>query len=292
MISPVIPGLPPAGGLGSHSKHSLETFIKIVIDFYHFHKRHFPWRDIENPYFILVSEIMLQQTQAPRVIEKYNEFIGVFPSVESLARASNEEVLRVWQGLGYNRRGIFLKKTAEKIVSEHGGIVPSNIETLTTFPGIGYNTACAIAAFAFNMPVVFIETNIRTVFIHHFFADKEAVDDKDILPIIEKVLRAPGARKMSPRDWYYALMDYGVYLKKEFKNPSRKSSSYSKQSKFEGSKRQVRGEIIKLLLERKSIFKKDLLPLIDREESEIIQILSSLEKEGMITFKNQVYTIA
>lgn len=276
----------------SSSENSVETFIKTVIDFYHFHKRHFPWRDIENPYFILVSEIMLQQTQASRVIEKYEEFIRTFPTVESLAKASNESVLQVWQGLGYNRRGIFLKKTAEKIVSEHDGIVPSDIEVLTTFPGIGYNTACAIAAFAFNKPVVFIETNIRTVFIHHFFASKESVNDKDILRIIEKVLQAPGACSLDSRNWYYALMDYGVYLKKNFKNPSRKSSTYSKQSKFEGSKRQIRGEIIRLLLERKSLTLGDVRSQIDRKESEIEEILSSLKKEGMITFKNQVYTIA
>lgn len=276
----------------SSFENSAETFIKTVIDFYHFHKRHFPWRDIENPYFILVSEIMLQQTQAPRVIEKYEEFIRTFPTIESLAKASNESVLRVWQGLGYNRRGIFLKKTAEKIVSEHDGIVPSDIEVLTTFPGIGYNTACAIAAFAFNKQVVFIETNIRTVFIHHFFANKESVNDKDILPIIEKVLQAPGAGSLDSRNWYYAFMDYGVYLKKNFKNPSRKSSTYSKQSKFEGSKRQIRGEIIRLLLERKSLTIGDVHSQIDRKESEIEEILSSLKKEGMITFKNQVYTIA
>lgn len=274
-----------------HSK-AFSEFNETVIEFYRFHKRHFPWRDIENPYFILVSEIMLQQTQAPRVIEKYEEFIRTFPTVESLAKASNESVLRVWQGLGYNRRGIFLKKTAEKIVLEHGGNVPSDIELLITFPGIGFNTACAIAAFAFNKPVVFIETNIRTVFIHHFFTNKESVNDKDILPIINKVLQAPGAHSLDSRNWYYALMDYGVYLKKNFKNPSRKSSSYTKQSKFVGSKRQARGEIIRLLLEQKSLTLSDALSQINREKSEIEEILSSLKKEGMITFKNQVYTIA
>ncbi len=286
-------------GPNSPSNNSLVDFKKTVIDFYHFHKRHFPWRDIENPYFILVSEIMLQQTQAPRVIEKFNEFITEFPTINTLAKASNEEVLRVWQGLGYNRRGIFLKKSAEKIVSEYEGIVPTNVEDLQKLPGIGYNTACAIVAFAFNKPVVFIETNIRTVFIHRFFTDKESVNDKDILPIIEKVLQAPYLPtdyaendNIDPRDWYYALMDYGVYLKKSFKNPSRKSSSYSKQSKFDGSRRQVRGEIIRLLLERKILSKKDLFSLINREELEIAEILAGLEKEGMITFKNQVYTIA
>lgn len=277
-----------------HPEKSVAAFKKMVIYFYHFHKRHFPWRDIQNPYFILVSEIMLQQTQAPRVIEKYKEFIKVFPTVQSLAHASNEEVLRVWQGLGYNRRGLYLKKIAEKITTIFNGTIPDDVEILSTFPGIGYNTACAIAAFAFNKPVVFIETNIRTVFIHHFFADKNSVNDKDILPLVTQALHTNASTKtaIAPKDWYYALMDYGVYLKKHFKNPSRKSVSYSKQSKFEGSKRQVRGEIIRLLLQRGKISRSDLLSLINREEFETVEILTSLQKEGMITCKNQVYTIA
>lgn len=279
-------------GSTSLSNNSLADFIKTIIDFYHFHKRYFPWRDIENAYFILVSEVMLQQTQAPRVITKFNEFITVFPTIYSLAKASNEEVLKVWQGLGYNRRGIFLKKTAEKIVSEYDGIVPNNTTELQKLPGIGYNTACAIVAFAFNKHVVFIETNIRTVFIHRFFTDADSVNDKDILPLIDKVLQNPEARKIDIRNWYYALMDYGVYLKKKFKNPSRKSNSYAKQSKFNGSRRQVRGEIVRLLLEKKTLSKKDLFSLINRKESEIAEILAGLEKEGMISFKNQVYTIA
>ncbi len=277
-----------------HPEKSLAAFKKLVIDFYHFHKRHFPWRNIQNPYFILVSEIMLQQTQTSRVTEKYKEFIKVFPTIQSLASASNEEVLRQWQGLGYNRRGLFLKKTAEKITTTYNGTIPDDIEILTTFPGIGYNTACAIVAFAFNKPVVFIETNIRTVFIHHFFADKNSINDKDILPLVTRALHTNVSTQttITPQDWYYSLMDYGVYIKKHFKNPSRKSNSYSKQSKFEGSKRQVRGEIIRLLLQRGTISKNELLSLINREEFETVEILASLQKEGMITCKNQVYTIA
>ncbi len=220
---------------------------------------------------------MLQQTQAPRVIEKYNEFIKRFPTVKDLAIASNSDVLAAWQGLGYNRRALFLKKSAEKIVSDYHGIVPSKIEELITLPGIGHNTACAIVTFSFNIPTVFIETNIRTVFIHHFFKDTEDVSDKEIIKLVEKTVDTD-----NPRGWYYALMDYGVFLKKEFKNPSRKSKAYLKQSKFEGSRRQVRGEVIRRLLEHVE----DVLDDIDKG------VLDDLEKEKIIKKKNGVYTIA
>lgn len=220
---------------------------------------------------------MLQQTQAPRVIEKYNEFIARFPTVKDLAVSSNADVLGAWQSLGYNRRALFLKRAAEMIVKDYNGAVPSNIDQLIALPCIGYNTACAIISFAFNKPTVFVETNIRTVFIHHFFSDKEDVSDKEIIKLVEKTVDID-----NPRGWYYALMDYGVYLKKEFKNPSRKSKAYTKQSKFEGSKRQVRGKVIRQLLEQKAATLDD----IDKE------VVADLEKEGLIKKKGAVYTIA
>jgi len=226
---------------------------------------------------------MLQQTQAHRVIAKYNKFIQLFPTVESLAKASNIEVLRVWQGLGYNRRALFLKKSAEIICEKYTGKIPRIVEKLTGLPGIGYSTACAIATFAYNIPTVFIETNIRTVFIHFFFKEKENVSDQEILELVTKTVD-----KNNPRDWYYALMDYGVFLKKKYKNPSRKSKSYSKQSRFEGSKRQLRGNIVKLLLEKKRLR----LMEIDGDLETVKKVMEELEKEKLIKRKGSVYTIA
>src|SRR5581483_6695200 len=163
-------------------------------------------------------------------------------------KASLADVLSVWQGLGYNRRAMYLKQTAERITREFLGELPDDPKVLQTFPGFGYATACSTIVFSYNKPLPFIETNIRRVFIHHFFEDKTGIDDKEILPLVEKTLD-----KTNPRDWYYALMDYGTFLGKNVVNPNRKSKHYVKQSKFEGSLRQVRWRILKVLLKNKTL---------------------------------------
>jgi A/G-specific adenine glycosylase len=178
------------------------------------------WRHSDDPYRILVSEIMLQQTQVERVAVKYPTFIAAFPDAATLARAPQSAVIAAWQGMGYNRRAIALKKCAEKITDEYGGTVPRDPDVLATFPGIGPATASSICAFAFNLPVVFIETNIRRVFIHSFFPDKEIVTDQEILPLVERALD-----REQPRVWYWALMDLGTELKKQMPNPNRKSAA-------------------------------------------------------------------
>ncbi|MFX1337395.1 MAG: hypothetical protein ACFFDK_02155 [Promethearchaeota archaeon] len=156
---------------------------------------------------------MLQQTQTRRVSEKFLNFVRKFPNFKALSESSLEEVLKAWQGLGYNRRAIALKKIAETVITEYEGILPDSIEILKSFPQIGHNTASSIAAFAFNKPSIFIETNIRRVYIYFFFPQKQKVDDKNILPIVKKTID-----NENPREWYYALMDYGVMLKKNILN--------------------------------------------------------------------------
>src|SRR5690606_15185162 len=155
--------------------NKIEEFKQLIWDFYAGNCRDFAWRNIENPYYILVSEIMLQQTQTHRVKAKYEEFLAVFPTIETLAQSSLRDVLLVWQGLGYYRRARYLHQIAIIIVNEYSGIVPSDPKVLQMFPGLGAATASSICTFAFNLPTVFIETNIRTVFIHHFFCDQEHV---------------------------------------------------------------------------------------------------------------------
>ncbi len=221
----------------------IKAFQKKIYAFFKDNRRDFPWRNTTDPYKILVSEVMLQQTQTSRVVEKYLAFIKSFPDTKTLAGATFPEVLRLWQGLGYNRRAMWLKKSSEIISKDLGGIFPNTQKELTKLPGIGTNTAGAIVAFAFNEPVVFIETNIRRVFIHDFFKDAENISDEEILPLIEEALPPKDVR-----EWYYALMDYGVFLAKQTINPNRKSKHYSVQSKFKGSMRQTRGEILKELL--------------------------------------------
>jgi len=211
------------------------------------------------------------------VIAKYEEFLAVFPTIESVALASLRDVLSVWQGLGYYRRARYLHQTAAIIVDKYSGAVPQDPTILQTFPGIGAATASSICAFAFNQPTVFIETNIRTVFIHSFFQGCDTVNDKEIMPLI-----AQSVDQSNPREWYYALMDYGVFLKSKHSNPSRKSVHYSKQSKFEGSDRQIRAAILKLITQEKIVDSLAIFQVINKEESRVEKILNTLENESFI----------
>ena len=254
-----------------------EKFQSFIWNFYKKNGRLFAWRNVDNPYYVLVSEIMLQQTQTHRVVKKFEEFIAIFPTVKELADATLRDVINVWQGLGYYRRARFLHQSAKIIVQEYEGHVPQDVTILQTFPGIGVNTASSICAFAFNMPTIFIETNIRTVFIHHFFAEQVHVADKELLPLIEMTVDTQNAR-----EWYYALMDYGVWLKSEYKNPSRKSVHYTKQSKFEGSDRQIRAAILKLIAEKDMINEPYIFAAIQYDQVRMQKIIQQLEYENFI----------
>jgi A/G-specific adenine glycosylase len=213
-----------------------------------------PWRYSTNTYHVLVSEIMLQQTQVPRVLEKFPQFIERFPTYQALATATLEDIIMVWQGLGYNRRARFLREIAIKICSEHDGILPRSTNILVTFPGIGPATAGSLCAFAYNEPVVFIETNIRRVFIHSFFELQEAkIHDNELYPLVKAALDYD-----NPREWYYALMDYGSMLAKQGYNPNRHSVHYARQSAFEGSDRQIRGAILRALIQQGRLSEDDI----------------------------------
>lgn len=236
-----------------------------------------PWRKTANPYNILVSEIMLQQTQVERVIDKYRKFISVFPDFRSLAGASFSSVLTAWQGLGYNRRAMALQNTARIVTEQYSGMLPSSVEELKSLPGIGHATASAIAAYAFHKPVVFIETNIRRVFIHFFFHNRKDIRDSQILPIAEQALD-----RINPHKWYSALMDYGSMLKKTVENPNRRSAHYQRQSPFHGSNRQVRGMILKALVHEYPATGPALIKKLKQQPEQVRENLARLEKEGFI----------
>ena len=221
----------------------IPEFINLIATYYATNKRQFAWRDVENPYYVFVSEVMLQQTQTHRVVDKFAQFIEAFPTIDDLVAAPLSAVLLVWQGLGYNRRGKFLHQAAGIIVEKYNGVVPDDPALLVELPGIGAATAASIAAFAYNKPTVFIETNIRAVYLHCFFPNQEKVPDAELVPLVAQSLD-----HSNPRQWYYALMDYGVMLKKTHQNPSRKSKHHTKQSRFEGSVRQVRGAVLRVML--------------------------------------------
>lgn len=225
----------------------INAFQKKIWDYYDKHKRPMLWRVNTSPYFVVVSEIMLQQTQVSRVSEIFPYFIKKFPSCTALAKASPEKVLAAWRGLGYNRRALYLHRSAQTIVKEYKNKVPQDLNVLQNLPGIGPNTAASICAFAFNQPVVFIETNIRSVFIHHFFKNSKKVSDTQIIPYVRETLDTK-----NPREWYWALMDYGSMLKKQNGNPNKKSAHYIKQKTFKNSNRQLRGAILKELLNIKN----------------------------------------
>jgi A/G-specific adenine glycosylase len=201
-----------------------------------------PWRTTRDPYAILVSEIMLQQTQVPRVIRKYQEFLLAFPTFRALSRAPRSHLLKVWQGLGYNRRALNLQRCSQEVMRS-GGQLPSSFKTLRNLPGIGPYTAGAVLAFAFNMAVPLIETNIRRVYLHHFFPKRTSVPDSELLPVIVRTLD-----RRNPRDWYSALMDYGAWLTTVVPNPNRRSKHHARQAVFAGSLRQLRGRIIRCIL--------------------------------------------
>lgn len=235
-----------------------------------------PWRKTSDPYKILVSEIMLQQTQVERVLPFYAEFMKRFPTIQKLAKATLGDVLRAWQGLGYNRRARMLHEATKKIMIYHNGRLPRSHAELVALPGVGAYTASAIRVFAWNQPDVMIETNIRTAFIHHFFLKKKQVYDSEILPILRKTIPTDAAR-----EWYSALMDYGSYLKKNNPNPSRKSAHHIKQKPFKGSNREVRGAILRVL-SKESITFQDFSRDLPFRKKILQKNTHALSKEGLL----------
>ena len=256
---------------------TIAKFKELVYLYYQNNERKFSWRTKITPYHVVVSEIMLQQTQTHRVADKFDAFITVFPTFAALATAPFEEVLRLWKGLGYNRRALNLQKIALRITLEYDQQLPNDPELLVTLPGIGKATAASICAFAFNKPTVFIETNIRTVFIYLFFSQETNIHDNDIIPLIAQTVD-----QTNPRDWYYGLMDYGVMLKKTIGNFSRLSKHHTKQSTFKGSDRQIRGLILQALLDTPGITEYLLIVRLNKEENRVLKMLDQLKREGFI----------
>ncbi|NLE94148.1 MAG: A/G-specific adenine glycosylase [Dehalococcoidia bacterium] len=266
-------------------EHEIKRFRATVYCHYEAHGRDFPWRHTTDPYHILVAEIMLQQTQTGRVVTKYEEFLRRFPGFESLAAAAAVDVLQAWQGLGYNRRALALQTIARRVCADFDGMLPIDKETLRSFPGIGEYTAAAIRAFAHNLPEAFIETNIRTVFIHEFFPNACGVTDREILTLVELTLD-----RAAPRRWYQALMDYGAMLK-ESGNPSRRSTHHRRQPPFEGSRRQARGQILRTLLQTGPAALSELVAVIPGWDNRFDAALETLVTDGLVQRQDQTVSI-
>ncbi|OQB39750.1 MAG: A/G-specific adenine glycosylase [Candidatus Latescibacteria bacterium ADurb.Bin168] len=256
---------------------AVDGFRGLVYRAYRDFGRDLPWRHTRDPYEILVSEVMLQQTQVGRVAQKYHEFLRAFPVFRDLYEAPLSDVLTVWQGMGYTRRAVALKRIAERVIRDCDGRLPRSPEHLQTFPGIGTATAGAICAYAYNLPTLFIETNIRRVFIHTFFGEHETVSDRQILPLVEETLD-----HTQPRIWYYALTDYGAALGRRLENPNRKSAGYHRQGPFEGSKRQIRSTIVRALLARGALTLGEIELLCSGTTFGADTILRELQRDGLV----------
>jgi A/G-specific adenine glycosylase len=299
------------------SQQQIADFQVTVRDYYQQSGRHtLPWRipeadDSFDPYKILVSELMLQQTQVARVIPKYHEFLELFPTVQALADSSLAAVLTSWSGLGYNRRAKFLHQAAQMVVSDFDGVFPDTQAVLVQLPGVGKNTAGAILAYAYNQPITFIETNIRTVYFHYFLEGREAISDGEVAELVAQTLPqskgkraarvdgfipAPGAMRktvglshVSPREWYWSLMDYGAFLKSSGMKLNTLSKHYNKQSKFEGSRRQIRGQVIRLLASQDL----DAGALAQHiSDKRLDSVIADLLREELITLTKQHYHLS
>lgn len=246
---------------GAELTPELRVFVEFVAKKGRELYRDLPWRRTYDPYAIWISEVMLQQTQVSRVDGRWQRWLERFPTVDALAAAAPSDVLEEWQGLGYNRRALSVHRAAQAI-SEAGGVFPQDPKELVKLPGIGPATAAGIRAFAFNLHGVYLETNVRTVFLHELYPQAEGVPDSELVPLVELTCPASvtnaadtavetAETELTPRSWYYALLDYGAYLKKTIPNPSRRSKSHVKQSRFEGSHRQKRAELLRVLLAHK-----------------------------------------
>jgi A/G-specific adenine glycosylase len=253
------------------------AFRRTVLEFHAECRRDLPWRRTTDPYEVLVSEVMLQQTQVARVEPKYAEFLAAFPDLEALAAAPLAAVLDAWSGLGYNRRALNLKRLAETVLTEHGGRLPEDPALLATLPGIGSATASAVATYAFGKFAPFIETNVRAVLLHHFFADAEGVPDSELRPLAEATWD-----REDPREWGYALMDYGTHLKRTVPNPSRRSRHHTRQSRFEGSDRQARAAFLRALVRDGALAGEALAQDAGVDLPKAVRLLEDLEREGFV----------
>lgn len=333
-----------APGVGPTVEFDPDEFRRRIHDLARPLWRELPWRRTTDPYRIWLSEVMLQQTQVARVSDRWDAWLAQFPTIGALAAASDADVLAAWQGMGYNRRALALHRTAQQVEQVHGGHFPRDYAALLALPGVGPSTAAGIRAFAFDEAGVYLETNVRAVFIHEFFgapellgtseplgapgapgasealgapeplgapelpgasgASAKKIPDSALIPLVAAACPATGC---DVRGWYYALLDYGAWLKKSTVNPTRRSGSYTRQSKFEGSLRQKRAEVVRILLAAHqegvgALTLAQVVELLGTEERSsgrpeppqavVTEILAALAKEGFCSQGPDGWSIA
>jgi len=267
--------------------------------------RDFSWRRTRDPYAVLVSEVMLQQTQVARVERRFDEWMAGYPTLEALAAAPLAVVLESWQGLGYNRRAIALKRAAVQRVDAAAGspaTLPSEETALRALPGIGAATAAGVRAFAFDEPSVYLETNVRTVVLHELLSDRDGVADREIVPLLAEAMQEALRQGISAREWYHALLDYGAHLKRVLPNPSRRSAHHARQTPFEGSRRQKRAWLLRAVITGSGDTTPELAGALsaferargreDVSAEEVRDILGALATEGFVVRRRTRWFVA
>jgi len=286
---------PPFGGDAAVAgdAESLRAFARLVLGFYGREGRRFPWRETRDPWAILVSEVMLQQTQTERVVPKYLAWMERYPDPASLAAAPLAEVLGLWSGLGYNRRALALVRAAQALaaLAASGAGFPGDEASLVALPGVGPYTARAVLAFAFDRPVALIETNVRSAYLHHFFPGEEKVPDSRILPLVAATMTVLAEDGADPRTWYYALMDYGADLKRRIGNPNARSAHYAKQTPFADSHRRVRGAVLRELAKGPAT-RDELAAALPFARERVEAALAELENEGFARIEGERVALA
>lgn len=263
------------------------------------HYRDLPWRRTRDPYAVLVSEVMLQQTQVTRVVTYFEAWMESFPTLESLDAAPLEAVLLVWRGLGYNRRAIALKRAAEAVVEAHhdsgadGPVsLPSDITALTALPGIGPATAAGVRSFAFGLESAYLETNVRAVFLHEILGDRDGVSDRELLPLVTCAAAIATASGIDARTWNLALLDHGAHLKRTIPNPSRRSAHHVRQSGFEGSRRQRRSRLLRAVMDGPGGSAPEYAAGSGLDARDAEEILRELAAEGFVVADGEGWRIA
>ncbi len=276
------------------SDERIPQFVERVLAQGELHYRDLPWRHTRDPYEVLLSEVMLQQTQVVRVVGYWERWLEDFPTLEALSAAPLEAALRSWQGLGYNRRAIALKRLAEQVVkAAHPALatLPRDERALRALPGVGPATAAGVRAFAFGESAIYLETNVRSVALHELFAQTDRVADRDILPLLEQAASFTVNRGVDARTWNCALLDYGAHLKRTRPNPSRRSAHHARQSPFEGSKRQKRARLLRLTMEMPGITTEQAAADLGLTSREALDVLEALEVDGFITGSDECWSV-
>ncbi|MCF7944555.1 MAG: A/G-specific adenine glycosylase [Spirochaetia bacterium] len=277
--------IPPFSNCGEPSKQDIGNFRALIYAYYSNFGRKFPWRETQDPYRILLSEMMLQQTQTDRVLPKYIQFLETYPDIKALVKADISELITLWKGLGYNRRALALVRIAKTVVEKWDGQIPEDEKLLRSLYMVGPATAAAIRAFSFTKPSLYLETNIRRVLLYFFFYGAEEVKDAQLYDLLEHIMD-----EKDPKHWYYALMDYGVFLKKVIPNPNRRSAHYTRQAQFKNSNREIRGKLLDLLISKGDVQFEDINAELNYSEERLLNCLNSLINEGFISVSQSKQT--